>query len=384
MINHIQKTLLELISTSLFGIDYIRQDSSDWNGVLCEAKAQTVVAVASKAVPKEMASEWRECTLQNQAKFIRILHGQTQMVNMFAQARIPLVILKGTAAAVYYPEPFRRTMGDIDLIVPQDRYKEVIDLMSLNGYHQERQSARHTSFLKDGIEYELHHHFSYDDLDIEYYLINGLSHPDWGEIGTHRFPMLPPLANGLVLLAHLRSHLKTGVGLRQLIDWMMYVNRELDDEFWESEFQQVAESKGLATLAITATRFCQRYLGLSECITWCASADDTLSDQLLDLLFTSGNFGRKQGDGNSVETVSMRIRNLKFFRYLQIAGEVNWELYHRHPYLKPLCGGYQLFRIVKRGTNTGRGAKILRDIDRSKERYELLKSLGVFNDLSLF
>ena len=141
--------------------------------------------------------------------------GQSQLVDLFEQAGIPMVILKGTAAAIYYPEPFRRMMGDVDFLVPQDCFEEALCLMEENGYRQFRDGERHAELKKDGIEFELHHRFSYPDLDIEEYLADGLSHPEWGEIGTHRFPMLPRLANGLVLLAHLRSHLKTGVGLRQ-------------------------------------------------------------------------------------------------------------------------------------------------------------------------
>ena len=38
----------------------------------------------------------------------------------------------------------------------------------------------------------------------------------------------------------MRNHLKSGLGLRQVIDWMMYVNKELDDDFWENGFGTAA------------------------------------------------------------------------------------------------------------------------------------------------
>lgn len=289
MIDNNQKALLELLKASLFEIGPVFPDDVDWNAVLAEAKAQTVVALAAKAVPAEYASQWQTYALQSQAQFVRVLHGQTKLVYMLDKVGIRLVILKGTAAAVCYPEPFRRMMGDIDFLVPQDRFEDAVQLMQENGYRQLKQSNnRHICFMKDGIEYELHRHFSFEDKDIEDEIVSDLSHPEWVEIGESRFPMLPRLANGLILLAHIRQHMKSGVGLRQMIDWMMYVDRELDDEFWQSDFMQVAERKGLATLAITATRMCQRYLGLGTRITWCAYADDILCDQLLALLFSSG------------------------------------------------------------------------------------------------
>lgn len=373
-----QIALLELLKASLFGIETALPDNVDWDAVLAEAKAQTVVALAAKAVPAEYASQWQNYALQSQAQFVRVMHGQMQLVNLFEQAGIPLVILKGTAAAVYYPEPMKRVMGDIDFLVPPDRFVEALCLMEENGYRQVSNGERHAELKKSGIEYELHHRFSQNDLDIEDVVIDGLNHRDWATIGNQRFPMLPKLSNGLVLLDHLRHHLKTGLGLRQVIDWMMYVNRELDDSFWEDEFCEVAEEKGLDTLAKTATRLCQIYLGLPETITWCSDADEGLCSQLLDMLFSSGNFGRKSGEQGHIEAVGARIRNIGLFRYLQITGEASWEAYKRHRFLKPFCWIYRGFQLVKIGMNTKRGVRIAGDLERSGDRYELLKKLGVF------
>ena len=80
------------------------------------------------------------------------------------------------------------------------------------------------------------------------------------------------------------GHLRTGLGLRQVIDWAMYVDRELDDAFWDREFQAAAKESGLETLAITVTKLCQQYLGLKDSITWCRDADEITCGLLLDSL----------------------------------------------------------------------------------------------------
>ena len=377
MLEYNQVALLELLKASLFEIEPEFPKNVDWNGVLSEAKTQTVVALAAKAVPKSVSSEWQGSAFQSQANFVRVLHGQMQLVNLFEQAGIPLVIMKGTAAAVYYPEPFRRAMGDVDFLVQEERFEEAVNLMKENGYHEKSNGPRHKEFMKDEIEYELHRRYSTLDMDVEEYIREGFSRFETGNVGNYSFPMLPLFANGFVLLTHLCIHLKKGVGLRQMIDWMMYVDRVLDDELWENEFRQAAESMGLASLAITATRMCQRYLGLSERITWCTAADDNLCDQLLELLFASGNFGRKNGEGGHIEEVGTRIRNIGLFNYLQSTGEASWKAYKRHHFLKPFCWIYRGFQLAKRGMKTGRGICMVGDIYRSKERYELLKELGI-------
>lgn len=83
MLDKNQTALLELLKASLFGIEPEFPDNVEWEAILAEAKAQTVVALAAKTVPKEVASGWKESALQSQAQFARVLHGQSQLVDLF-------------------------------------------------------------------------------------------------------------------------------------------------------------------------------------------------------------------------------------------------------------------------------------------------------------
>ena len=191
------------------------------------------------------------------------------------------------------------------------------------------------------------------------------------------FPMLPPLANGLVLLDHMKKHLRSGLGLRQAIDWMMYVDKVLDNEKWEKSFKGIVEELNLVKLAITVTRMCQIYLGLSEQITWCQGADEKLCKRLMNIILSSGNFGKKQDFGTKVESVLVKARRESFFRYLQESGQKNWTAFKRHRWLSPFCWIYQIYYLIKCGIGTKRGFKLFLDIKRSQERYDLLKELHI-------
>ena len=68
--------------------------------------------------------------------------------------------------------------------------------------------------------------------------------------------MLPEVENGLVLIAHIGQHLRSGLGLRQIIDWMMYAKANLTDEFWKNEFSEPAKKSGFETLALYHISFC--------------------------------------------------------------------------------------------------------------------------------
>ncbi len=376
--------LLKLINQSQFGTTESETFLDvNWSTLFDEASLQSVVGlIAPEIMDKCTDKRLLEAVFRQKAAYIRYIHSEDELKQVLVGGSIPFVIMKGNAAAINYKDPSRRTMGDIDFLVLEDDFDRTRELLCNSGFILEHDfddaNYRHISFSKDKMTFELHKQFSHKDIDLESYIVSGLNNREIRNIEGHDFPMLPKLANGLVLLDHMRNHLKIGLGLRQVIDWMMYVYRDLDDEFWNSEFKTIAHEKGLDTLAVTATRMCQIYLGLPETITWCRMADGNVCEQLMECLLVSGNFGRKNGSGNSVEKVSTSIKSEGLFHWLQYAGEHNWEAYHKHHWLKPFCWFYQIFRYARQGFKSGRNKKQLKgDFDRSKERYELLKKLNI-------
>ncbi len=366
-----QRELLALIRHNIWADSAQLQVSE---GALAEARIQALIPL--------VAPESSEAA-RYAAHLIRLLYVQDELLSAFKAAELSAVILKGTAAAIYYIDPLRRTMGDIDLIVPPDAFEAAQLLMEQFGCETEskepgREDGRHVAYRRDGIAIELHRRFSSEGIDIEPYVLRGLAQPVETELDGHVFPMLPPLENGLVLLAHIAQHLRSGLGLRQLIDWMMYVHAVMTDDFWTNTFRPAAADCGLETLAAAATQLCRKYLGLPDPITWCVGADEALADELLESLLTAGNFGHVHGSGSDIETVTTNIKRYGLFRYLQQQGERNWKAWRRHRWLKPFCWLYQIFRYARLGLRTRRSkAQIGADLSRARSRYELLKRLGI-------
>lgn len=377
-----EQVLLTLIKQSLFQIPAEIPEDVDWKEVYQEAKVQAILGLVNKYIPREAETEGRNQYYHIITTFVRIITAQRELVQLLSDQDIPCAILKGSAAAIYYPEPYQRTMGDVDFIVPQECFDAAAELMDQNGYkpviHEDEPSERHLIFQKNGIVFELHHHFSYEKMDVESYIIDGLQQAENAQIMSYSFPMLPSLANGLVLLIHMWEHLHGGLGLRQVIDWMLYVDKILNDEFWEKEFEPAAKELGVDTLAITATRMCQIYLGLSDKITWCRSADEALCEGLIGILLSSGNFGRKQADERQVEDIFTVIRREGLFHYLQYAGEKNWKAYKQHSWLKPFCWAYQISRYCYLGIKTKRAKDLRQGINRSKSRADILRQLNIY------
>ena len=389
MFDNNQVALLELLKESLFGIEPVFPEHVDWDAVFEEAKAQTVVALAAKAVPAEYALQWQTYALQSQAQFLRVLHGQTQLVKLCKQARIPLVILKGTAAAMYYPEPFRRAMGDVDFLVPQDNFDEIAQLMEANGYKPFHElenhmttyiRPRHIEFGKDGIEYELHHHFSGNGIDIEKSLIKGLENMETVVIGGLSFPVLPAMENGLLLLAHAAYHLSSSeLGLRQVIDWMLFVHQKLDDEKWDSCFCEMAEQAGLKKLAVAMTRLCRDYLGLPGEYRWCDEADEQVGAELLDQIFERGNFGRKVPNHYNIERITSKAKVRGLFTFLKQTSRGVWNgqrVQKTKTVLRPFVFIKEFSVLFNNRVRASKG-HLIKDLKKGNELSKLYIALGL-------
>lgn len=381
MINVNQQALLELIKASLFGIEPHFPVGVDWDAVLQEAKDQTVIALAAQDVPEEEREKWRVPATKNKMRFFQILDEQTNLVKMFQNAGIPLVILKGCAAAMYYPEPLQRTMGDIDFIVPPERFEESRRLMMVNGYEFDHYLGdnREYSYRKGNIIVELHYRYSDEGWNIDPQIMDGLARPVICELYGKAFPVLPAEINGLILLDHIRHHMRQGLGIRQIIDWMMFLHAFPGDDAWIQRFAPLVKKAGLETFAATVTKMCRLWFGLPDEITWCDYANDDLVQELLDTLFQFGNFGNKVSkEERPVEVVSMNIRKKGLFRYLQTVGKSNWKACQKYKILWPFAWLYQIIRYAVKGfTELFRGEKIVKDLESGNKKFVFLKKIGI-------
>ena len=378
--------LLELVKATLFNTTPHLPEETDWDEVLLEAKHQAVLALAAPSVPKEEAHKWKPYVYQNTAHYMQVLHCQKQLIHQFDTAGIPLVILKGTAAAIYYPSPIQRTMGDIDFLVPQDQFDVARELMEESGYaarYGSDEDSRHIGFAKHGIVFEMHRFFSSFGLDIEPAIMGGFSRRQNASVLGCEFPMLPTLENGLVLLAHIRQHIleeQYSLGLRQVIDWMMYVHVHISVDGWKDAFMKLARQYKLDTLAATVTSICKKRLGIPDDVDW--AADEATVEELFVRIMASGNFSakkdRKELRDKPVQTAVMNLKEHGVFRYLQWAGKENWKATRRYQILIPFAWIYQVFHFIAKGLGRIRkGKPLIEEMAEGKKNNEFLGRLGI-------
>ena len=387
--------LFSLLRTSIWGEEKfplnISETTVDWSAVYQECKHQTVenlpLELFCRLDPAHKTSYIATASL-SMSHFYTLISEQQKLYELFRTAHIPFVVLKGASAGYLYHHPEYRCMGDIDLLVKPADFDRAYALMEENGYLAGAENAkdeRHAHFEKNKVLYELHHFFALlnngaaaDSFDTMLY--HAIDRAEDTSLSGFSFPKLPDPENGLVLLAHIGQHLEGGLGLRQIIDWMMYVDQKLDDHSWNTTFQKTARFLGLEILAITVTRMCQLYLGLSEDITWCRQADEDLCHSLMQLTLDRGNFGRKiSAETNRSLDTLLAFRGIKqFFSRLQYRGCKNWKLLEKWPALTPVAWLYQLFRYAYRGLKRKHPFRQLAaDIRDTRKNDDIFSRLGI-------
>lgn len=365
-----------------------------WPAVRTELVAQSVIGYPADVIEDlELSStdltEYLFLAGKNLWSWYRLMKAQDSVLAEFRQAGIPVAVLKGAAAAANYPQPKSRSMGDIDLIVPPDHFDRAFALLECLGWENDAPleiNPRHAGFRKaDCPEIELHRYFSTctdkrqaDFLDQAIY--DAIPHAEWADVEGFSVPVLPPLENGLVLLAHVNQHLGSGLGLRQILDWQMFVEAHLTDELWERGFQHAAQQIGMEKLAITTTWLCRTYLGLQTSATWFDGADAQLADDLLRCIMHKGNMGRKMEHGTQATRIVMHsFRSpAALVRYLYTGGRSHWAPARKYAWLTPAACIYQIGHVIRKGLarNVSMG-ELVNDARSAQEEVDLLKRLEV-------
>ena len=361
-----QQKLIELISLSLNGTPIM--DIGD--DVVKEAKQQAVLPLVC----------FDSRSYHIIANNVQLMWEQEQLRNVLEG--IPYLVLKGSCASIYYPIPLRRTMGDIDILVKPQFFKEAYDAFVRSGYTTEdslEDNDRHVHFFKDRVIIELHRNFATLQTEKQEKLLDDWlfnTSPIIGHLDKYSFPMPDDCLNGLVLLTHINQHLEEGLGLRQIIDWIMYVRHTLPDEAWP-QFRKKTDKLGLTMIALAAAKIGQVYFGINKDIKWCSNCPDNIAEALLEYAFECGNFGIK----NSKTIPMLRVLSfskgpISLFKYLQIRGITNWELAKDNNWLRPFAWLYQLIRYIKFGVR-GDGIKEVHDtIKRGKKYDKLMDEIG--------
>ena len=306
-INQTQQTLLGVLSQALSGIEYTIPEDTDWAALYTESRAQAVMpivftAVAGKCTDAEVRMKWKAVTIRSMQKNRQIQVCHRYVHQVMTEHNIPYTIIKGCASANDYPDPLMRAMGDVDFLVPMEYWEQAVELLKSEGFTAEGENhSFHVGFTKEGFpsEMEMHHDpFGFTKLSLP-----GLKEiiPEAVEksvevtCGDITFRMPDPFCHGTVLLLHAYRHLLyTGIGVRHLCDWAMFIRNFDEDEFIRI-FKRRYEALGIWKLTQIFSATAHRYLGIPY-QKWMAKPEREECEMLMLDILNGGNFGQGSGE----------------------------------------------------------------------------------------
>ena len=135
-----------------------------WDRAVEESHAQAVAAIFlngiagfSEQLPEQEYQKLFKFARRYTAHNMRTEYLQQTLVKLLEQEQCPYVIIKGEAAAAYYPVPEHRLLGDVDFMVPEDRAEQIIERLKQQGYEHSCKEDEYHQILKKGTErMELH------------------------------------------------------------------------------------------------------------------------------------------------------------------------------------------------------------------------------------
>ena len=385
---YIINILKEALTQEIFDIKPVK----DIETIHHELEVQSVLPLAYNWLKRtecqdnnKMYTEWAKEIFQHVAFWYRMLDEQNQLVELLTNNGYSFVIMKGFANAELYPKPELRTTGDIDFLVDWDAYEEVYKLLVHKGYipiKEKDDSKHHVELCKNNIIYELHRQpggtrrKQWWQVD---FFREGLKNSRMISLEGYRFPVFSELHYGIMLLVHTRAHFTSGIGLRHLLDWLVFAEKYITDDFWETKMRSVAAKFEIDELAAVLSRCGQLYFDMLKERKWCEYVSEDVCDEVMDYFFTQGDFGKKAGTiDSSVKAIAEMSEIDGFFRRINRSSEYSMPIVRKYPVLRPIGWIYQIGRYITKAVSEKNSIDSFQnELSKGKKRKELFEKIKV-------
>lgn len=219
------------------------------------------------------------------------------------EMEIPSMIIKGPISANNYPEPYLRSPGDIDLYIwdPVGHAKAMgwIEEYALKEIKEGVSAHERAYLLPNNVKLELHHqllflHKKRYNQTFRHLVDQAIKEESLQSfaIGDCEVKTLPTTLNALYLFLHLFSHfLYTGIGLRQIYDWLLFLQHH-KGQIETTMHNNIAEEIKLLKAMQAFGSMAVTYLGATpDIFPFEITGNDTMSSAIIEDIFKGGNFG---------------------------------------------------------------------------------------------
>lgn len=233
----------------------------------------------------EISQKLKGLSMEAVRRYIYLSHALGQVCQTLESAHIPYIPLKGAVIREYYPEPWMRTSGDIDILVKEENLQQAADaLVETLGYIAKGIGDHDMQLYSPaGVHLELH----YETIEPSWEVSNcrDVLADIWDDAmaedtQTYRHDMSDGMRY-FYHMAHMAKHFRGGgCGIRPMLDtWLMNHNMTFDSQ----KRQTLLEKGGLL-----------KFAQAMECVAevWFSGAQPDLhTQQVIDYILRAGTYG---------------------------------------------------------------------------------------------
>ncbi len=392
------KSALSLYAAGLFGKAPRIADDTDFAAVFDFCQKQAIEGTVSEGlsslfedtVPLSVLFPWQNRVVAILRHNERLRQTERALLDFCASEKLPAAVLKGSGVARYYPVPDLRVQGDIDLLLLPEDLPRAGEFLEKQGFLFVPDNSPHQSvYKKENITVELHGAVMGIPAGEAGNYIRALladtakkAVPVSTDLGV--FPVPDPCRQGVILLLHIQEHMREGgVGLRQVGDFALFLDRECGDAATRRQLEKVLAACGLLRFAGALSRGAARHLGLSpEHAPFTEWSDDATADALMEDFIAGGNFGQGNADfaGSGIVTKERKAGKSALSTALAAVADkcrAAFPVTRKHPALLSVFVPYWILRRLLRSLSS-----------RPVRPVSMLKSAGrrgkLYDSLSLF
>ena len=200
-------------------------------------------------IEQEQMDIWENEYLFNVIRNIKKISYVHKTIKMLEKKAVPCCILKGETLAQLYPVPEARISGDTDLFVGKERIHEAVEIVKEMGYKSElKESLSHHIVCQSPIGGTIELHLTlHEEFIEEIWFDNQIVFQEPFriiELENQEFRTLGYTDGAIFNTLHLIKHfLSSGVGLRQVLDVLLYIKEYKNEIDWLRFNQLMKKSK---------------------------------------------------------------------------------------------------------------------------------------------
>lgn len=307
---------------------------ADWKELYALAKEQCLVGVIADAfkyfaegkMGDEEKLRWLAYVIKLERKNQRMNLLIGKLFHKFQKDGLSPVLLKGQSFATNYPYPLHRQCGDIDIYFKgrEDcrvavEWASKVDKSAADSSENKR-DYKHFAFSVNGELVELHYYMCmFENSQLQRRLQDIIEKefknntPYHVKIGEELIEAVPPTLSVLHQLIHISHHLlEAGIGLRQICDLALFLDRH-SDEIDKERLDGYLKDLELTTVAQSLGFIMVHHLGLKQEKLPFGMSEE-YADFILREIFEGGNFGKKKIEyRNEANVLSRKIQSIFYF-----------------------------------------------------------------------